>query len=222
MLITKNAALVFSRIVVSCLPLKDELFGKEQQGLIKDLKSEDKIDLKEFAKVFLLEKETYQDIVKFAKSLGKNLVDRDMVLEFFGGRPHLQKIVRQIRNQIHGKKLAQQFLFAHILIPVEIVSAGEKLSGIYRNGNSEFSVKNLVPFPEDAAMSVGQKVLVHYAAVITTEFDRATEEKILKDQANQEEFISACEHLGEIDYSKFMNLCEGTQTVVKNWRFKVS
>lgn len=221
MRITKNAAIILARTIISCLPLKENVFGQKERDFLDRVRASKEMLFEEFAQRFSLEKSTYRSIVDFAQAHKDRLINETLLVDFFGGFPHFEKIVGQIKEQIpnfDSSDYAKKILFAHMLLPIEIVSVGEEFSGIYKNRDIIIPVKNFVLLSDDAKVKVGQEVLVHYASIIATKFDERAKKRILEVQYANDDFRKSCQYLSGsgIDYKKFLDLCDGTKDAAKN------
>jgi len=212
MYIKKDTAEVLFKLIISCAYMKESV-----PGGFEKLKVMDKIvDFSIFESI--LEEVTYRKIEKFAQDSGKEIIDNDLLAEFFGGEPHFQKIIGQLSVERVSEDFFHKTVFAHMEVVAEITQTDGTIEAIYKNGELFVKIKNLVLFPGDVVL-VGDKVLVHYAVILSKEISIETEKKIMKEQSARAEFVEACRYLanlGGIDYAEFLDLCEGTRAMIQN------
>lgn len=215
-IITADGFVALARIFVSCRPIMSGTLTANQLCLIEKAKSERDVVFSDFVKRLPIPDPTYQQILSFAESNGQGFVDAKIVWRFFGGEPHFKKILGQIEEYGLKKDFAMKIFFAHILIPIEVLRVeGGLFDGIYRNGDVEVRIKNLVPALPASDVLIGGKALVHYASMISVDFSKEIKEDLLRAQANNTEFVKACKYVKEIDYNDFWGLCEWTKNTVR-------
>lgn len=221
MFIDKNAAEILFRMTVSCAPLKECAPGmpdRLEKKLFSKIKSATgQVEFAVFKNV--LEPVTFEKIQKFVRVCGKEIIDTDLIIQFFGGRLHLKKIIDQLKAEKVNDDFFLKTVFAHIGVPLKItVQNGKTAEGIYRNGKLEVPIKNLVIFPGDF-VNLGDIVVAHYALIISTSISRDAKTKILAAQGRNFGFTLACCYLrkqGGLNYAEFLNLSEGTGDIIKN------
>jgi len=226
MLISKKAAEILFRMFLSCAPLKECMLGMSGKPVpVKELfdkikKAATSVDFSIFKRA--LEPLTFKKIQETALASGKKGIDVDLIVQIFGGSAHFEKILGQLRAE---KKIPEDYfkktLFAHMAVVVEILGKKDNLAcGVYRNGDLEVRIENLVIFPGDS-VNIGNKVLVHYALIVATGISREARIKTLIAQGRCREFSEACLYLkrrGGINYDgEFMDLCGITSAVVKKY-----
>lgn len=221
MLIDKKATEILFRMFLSCAPLKEcmpGMSGKPEKELFNKIKGATvNIDFSIFKRA--LEPQTFEKIQEFVRVSGKEIIDTNLIIQFFGGRLHLKKIIDQLKAEKVNDDFFLKTVFAHIGIPLEVtVQNGKTAEGIYRNGKLEVPIKNLVIFPGDF-VKLGDIVVAHYALIISTSISRDAKTKILFAQRKNFGFALACCYLqkqGGLDYAEFLNLSEVTSDIIKN------
>jgi hypothetical protein len=117
-------------------------------------------------------------------------------------------------SKIIGELYAKKAFVSHVLLPVEIIEIDNEnnhYSGVYRNkeGKIFLKISDLIPFPEEAGIiKKGAYVFTHYASIVSSEIDASLVKKILHEQAQNKEFISACkriEKIGGLDHKKMLH-----------------
>src|SRR6202142_4002513 len=93
---TKSAMQVFSRIVLSCPPTFPKEAGLRHEKIIVNLAKEGRnVSLGEIEEVLGRKVTLYDDIADYVSSLGKNFIDDGIVIGYFGGKRHIDKIVKE-------------------------------------------------------------------------------------------------------------------------------
>lgn len=222
MLINKKAAEILFRMVVSCAPFlkgcgRSTAYLKEKELFQKIENSGSEIDLSIFKDV--LEEVTFKKIQELALVYGKKIIDADLIIQLFGGSAHFEKIIGQLGKGQVSEDFFQKTLFAHIAVVVKILEKrGNLASGVYRNGDLEVQVKNLIIFPGDS-VNLGDIVVAHYALIVSTGISSDAKTKIMVAQGRNTDFKISCNYLnkqGGLDYIEFLNLAEGTSDIIQN------
>lgn len=216
-LITSGGLVQLARIFVSCRPLMGKILTPNQEYLISHAKIGEDVNFHYFKHQLPLPDDTYDKIMDFARSMGKESIDENVVWMFFGSGPHFEKISTQINDLKEYLKsgFAKKIYFAHILIPVEITGVDPFISAVYRNGKVKVKISHLVSTIKGAEISVGGKYLIHYASIIAECPDKPVEEYLLGAQAKRPDFMGACKFTEKLNYGKFWSLCEWTQDTIE-------
>lgn len=213
--ITKEALGGLSRIFVSCRPLMGEIITPNQFYLISKAREKQDIYFSDFTRHLPVPDPTYGQILRFANRQGKNVIDEQVIWEFFGGYPHFLKIKKQIKKLKLKKDFAKRIFLAHMLIVVRITKIKGGIEGVYRNRNIEVKVKNLVSTLKDAKLKKNQKILAHYASIVSDKVSADLEKKLKQEQAEENYFLEACRYVKEIDYKDFWDLYRWSKKIIK-------
>ena len=173
----------------------------------------------------------YKLLEPFAKRMGAEEIDDKLIVQFFGGKEHLNFVLEQLSDweKLRGKNkpLSQEFrdgfLFAHMLVPVEIVKKIPVISGKYQVAGLKIRVRGLVAhpliFPDFYRdLEVGKEYLTHYATVIGPASDKSVK-WIMGEHIKSDKFLSAIERLKVIDYRKFWSLKGWTEELLEQCGF---
>lgn len=220
--LTADGLMAMARIFVSCRPIMGDILTFNQAFLIKQALAKKDVALSDFKRGLKAEDDTYDKIADFADGLGTHRITEDVVYRFFGGQPHFQKILGQIKERRLKRPFADQIFVAHILLPVLITGAHKReeglVSALYQNGDFELSLRSLVP-ASGVEVRPGTMALAHYATVIDAHPDPVLIQDLLRIQAEETEFLSACRRTVYIDYLNFWNLSRWTKDHRKSCQF---
>ncbi|HEX8974704.1 MAG TPA: hypothetical protein VF817_04435 [Patescibacteria group bacterium] len=237
MKITHDGLVMLARVFISCNPIhggvEEELQGEtfneqglsqNQQYLVDSANSGQDFEFDAYVAGLPNKASThkYVKIRIWAEKNGREAIDEDVVLRFFGGREHVAKASNDIKVAKVGNEFGQRILFAHLVMPVRITEVhGEFFAGEYKNGDMVVGVKGLVPLlryitrSENIQLKVGDVVLTHYASIISEKVSPDIEDYLLREQAASPEYVSACEYVQELDFEKFWNLSKWTKQIAK-------
>jgi hypothetical protein len=204
MIITKSGLIMLEKMVRSCppTPTNGGMSSKEYLlGLCKQGKEITFIEFrKNFPRVYGVKclYDVYEHINEYLESEGITKIKEEDIIRFFAGRPHIERAIIDIKDEglveIIGASYADKALVSHVLLPVEIIGKdGKYFYGIYHGAEMEIHIKNLVPFPEaEHKITVGGKVLTHYASIVSSDVDPKMEKEIIKNQSKNADFMKAC------------------------------
>lgn len=215
MIITQEALKAVVMIGSSCRTPSVKKEGNLQY-LYRCVLSGNNFDLVELESRLPQKTSMYSGINAYAFSLGANEIDERIVYRFFGSRVHVDFVLDQISVMGMGGDFSDKFLFAHMLVPVTIISVtADNITAIYENGDIKVYISNLILHPSlsKEIVSEGQSILVHYAVVVGVP-PNETKECLLKEQALSREFMDACKRIKRIDYQEFWGLKQWTQELM--------
>lgn len=204
----------------SCRTFKEKKI-KNLKYLVECAKSGDSLDFDEFISK-LPEKSDMYVLIKGATTLlGKEEIDRQTLLNFFGGRWHVEHVLDQIRFEHVAKKEGQEFadklLFAHLLTPVVLddVRAGH-IAASYHNKDVTVKLQNLIVHPwVKKALVPGKMVLVHYAVIVDANPSLEEIKFLLEEQSARSDFMDVIGLIKKIDFEKFWNLKTWTEDLLE-------
>jgi hypothetical protein len=133
-------------------------------------------------KVFL-----YDDIVDYASSLGKDRIDEDLIISYFGGKRHIDKILKDLESIKMDASGKDMYLFHHLLKRVVFIVHEGIISGVYHNGASIIKIDNLIPFKnEQDKITSGDEGLIHFSLIIASQIScpEAVKEILLEQRSN--------------------------------------
>ncbi|HPN96472.1 MAG TPA: hypothetical protein PLK35_01775 [Candidatus Moranbacteria bacterium] len=205
MFINPKAISKLSGIIFSCILKKDGRIDPGKIKFIKNAKNEGGIDFREFVKKIPLLEETCQELEFFSKDvLGKKEIDSEAVCAFFGGNPHLDYSIKNIKENGLGGDFFHLFLISHILLPVKVTKKGEAIFGEYVNGDLRVRFENLNLAKNHFKVHDGQIVLVHYGFIVADSISLSNTEMLLEIQRQREEFVKACQAINNVDCKKLL------------------
>lgn len=198
MKITPDALLFFQKMFLSCYTTGSPSSERNKLYLENLIKKKVKIlDFKEFC--FGLEKweEREVAIVNVAEEMQKNIVDKDVLINYFAGKNHSAVIVRELEENSFSQKdrFFNYTVIAHALIPLRIIDIDDGkrvISGIYENDNMSFIVRNILFAKKDRlGLEFGKTIFCHYPMVIETDPDKKSIEEVLRVQIIDDNFKNA-------------------------------
>lgn len=205
MKMTSQAVRFLSGILGTCMFEKGDMFSREQKEYLDDISPETNVE--DFSKIFPLEGETSDKLVSLAFSMGKNVVDAQVILTFFGGDLHIDHAREDVAENGLTGTLADIFLFFHVVIPVRISKNGSSIDGIYKNGDLAVKLGDLNVMETLGKNFEGENIsaFVHYGTVFDAVERNSQEEKMLLDsQAASDFFIKTCSRLKTLDCGKML------------------
>ena len=226
--ITAKALRLLGRIVTSCLPTKAKLVEANYGYLVETARKENDVIFGKFVNDLPLPDCKYQQMLALAAGLGKTSIDEEVVAEFFGGEPHLEKVsieAMRLKKALNftDNRLRKMF-FAHILIPVLVVkSIPSAIAAVYKNGDLEVQIKGLVSVIFGENIMAGTSYWVHYSSIVATarELGEEIENRLLAVQGQDPKFVESCKSVGTIDYSNFRRFSGWTQELIDKRGFRV-
>lgn len=212
MMITPKGLLQSVEMLTSCMYIHGKDINKEQRKIISAAMAKENTKLDDFLAAFPLEMDTGKAISLFSGVLGKNRIDEEVVLLFFGGPPHINYALGEIRlNGLTGK-IADTFLIFHVPLAVTITDTTDSIWGTYKNGKAEISVRNIINLADEfklfrnIRLKKGQKILVHYGAIVGTNIDPEIWDKITGLQQRNAAFMRACGNIKVINCREFAEI----------------
>lgn len=222
---TRSGYLAFTKVVLSCYPIHYELNIRAMEYLKKVVDGEIALDCE-----VLLEKIPVlkNSILEFAKKNGYPEISDDVVVKFFAGSVHYEKILLDFEEyKLHiapGSVYSLRTMFAHLAVPVELVASKEDgFVGKYFKGQFDFLVKGLVATNDDKLFldrNLPRMVLIHFATIVDVNPSAELLGEIIKLQESAEMFFRACKFLQlhhGVDYNSFPADCrKKTEKALKN------
>ncbi|EKE11970.1 MAG: hypothetical protein ACD_14C00054G0005 [uncultured bacterium] len=217
-----------ARVVLSCYPVHQELNIQAMQYLKKAVTR-----IIEFDCETLMEKlpALKVSILEFAKEKKYREISKDVIVEFFAGGMHYEKILLDFEEyKLHiapGSLFSLMTMFAHLAVPVELM--GYEVDGYvgrYKKGQFDFPVQGLVATNKDKmslkdiSFENPKTVLVHFAMII--DINPSTEKlaQIRAMQESAEMFFRGCVLLqsrGGANYNRFPSDCrKKTEKALEN------
>jgi hypothetical protein len=213
--ITVGAGYLISKLIVSCHELS--LDQKSATLVCKVVKGESicEVDFFQADKMGL-----YDNLVKTAKLLGKNVIDKEIVIKYFGGRAHEKSALDEAAIDIEQFSLPlQKLLLAHILIPLKIIGKDENgLIAEYENDGKRVRFEGVLLFKEDESRDLsGKIVLFHYAPVVMADPGKELVAYLLDEQKKCNGFMKALANLDgqTIEVDKFSKAIKRTMLLME-------
>jgi hypothetical protein len=152
---SKGASFLISKFLISCHEERcGELICKGSAShvlLFSDFQQAGKVGL-------------CNALAKFAKKLGKKIIDEEVVLKYFGSREHEKKTLQAIKNE-GALEFKTYYMLVHLMIQVEVDKIkGNKIIGKHKSGKNTVFLEAMLPFGEKVML--GQKVLCHNSLVV--------------------------------------------------------
>jgi len=162
----------------------------------------------------------YKSLEILAKHSKRDVIDMDVMLEFLGGKWHLDYVMEQANfanlEKVFGKEFSQQFIFSHALIPVRLTKVVDGFEAIYENGQAKVQIKNFIQHPlVTQELGVGRVVLLHQALVVAIA-DESVARILLEKELSEERFMAVARELTNVDYEKFWDLKAWTIKTIEN------
>jgi hypothetical protein len=200
MKITQNGALLLAGIAESYKVKREEvpdcrlraLFENPKAGLLED-----------FLGHSPLETGIVAQLIAFAKTLGKDRIDLEAVILFFGGEEYSKRVRTDIQAKGIKNGMSKALWIFHMLMPVEIAGGSRGLyRGSYLNNGHVVIFKNIRSILCDKnPIELGQMVFVHQGYIVKKAIKFYN--SILKAQHDIEGFVDAWMGAKEIDCDKF-------------------
>lgn len=214
MKITKEALSALLRIVVGCKPpMGKEKRRQNESHLVECSRKKNDIEFDFFKSGLADGSEMYDKIASLALSMGKEDIDLEVVIVYFGGREHITKTISELHeaNVNSNSVFFLQTLFSHLLTPVKIIKLDLKegfFDGVYVNGKCNVEVKNIMFFSEDEKeIFIGNEVLIHFPLYVSS-FSNLNE-FLIKEQDFDKEFMKSVKFFSEVglDHQKIPMYC---------------
>lgn len=209
MKINKDAIAFFYRIFFSCyIPCKiyedNEKIFKQRMAQGFDMEFDDFCDgLQEW-------ESRKKAIVGLAKQAGKDVIDKEVLAEYFGGMKHTEVVIEGLREEKvqENSKFYFYSIFNHTLMPIKILEISQKypvIIGIYEN--EEFAVKvSCILFYENERedVFVGKTVLCHYPMIVDANPNDTTVKMLLSEQKKDVVFMDAVKYFRDgVNHANF-------------------
>jgi hypothetical protein len=217
--ITREALRLLAMNNASC-----KVFGtKKLQNLryltLRALENHDDFD---FAKLVAGLPETglmYKSLEVLARIYDATVIDTGLMLEFLGGKWHLDYVLEQAKlinlDQVYDREFYTQYIFSHALIPARITNIEGDLEAVYQNGQANVRILNFIKHPfVSQELQIGQIVLLHQALVVGLA-EEDVMQKLLQKELTEERFMSVAQELEVINYEKFWDLKSWTEESIR-------
>jgi hypothetical protein len=170
---------------------------KNEEHLFFSMENKVDVEFNEFKKGLADGTEMYDSIAKFAISRGKDKIDKEVVLAYFGNSDHIKKTVSELTedNVELDSIFALHTLFIHLVTPVQITEvneSGNSFSGKYENGTNEIEVRDVLFLSRDKHLiEKGNKVFTHFLLFVAKCDNERLENELLDSQVSDANFMKA-------------------------------
>jgi hypothetical protein len=195
---TAKAMQPFSRIILSCPPTYPREAGLKHEKIIVELAGKKRpVSVRKIENMLDEKLFIYQDISNYAHRLKKKLIDEHVVLGYFGGKRHIDKVLNEIRLSPMDIPEEGAYIFQHILKVVKFSWENGMLNCVYKNGKDNAIRINDLQLPQKEMRLVkdGDKGLVHFSIVVSRSVDPRIERKLKAEQKSHPVFKKAIKNL---------------------------
>lgn len=195
MKITEKAMVLFSRMLISCRVIG--AINSIEKQIVFLSQGGREINTSKFERGLAVKTDLLGNLALVAQDLGKKEIDREVIIRYFGGKRHIEKISRMIDDESNYlERSGREFLLRHILCGIVITARdGEYFSGRYENSGKTLIFSRLLPFKSDISkVRIGLKVFVHFNSIIKLDPDKKFWGDLLKEQAGSQRFMEALDH----------------------------
>jgi len=203
---TREASFLISKFVISCHDIKG------RQLIRKGVKKEKLlfVDFKQAGKITL-----FNLLARTARSLGKNVIDEEVVLKYFGGRKHEQKTLRDIKKE-NLQKMRDYFMLIHLMILAKVIEVvGEKIICQHKSGGYSVLLEATAPFGEKVLP--GQMVLCHNSVVVATKPSRRIMGYLSSDQKECRRFMKSLKKFDGKTVKMLSSSAKAVKKIVKKY-----
>lgn len=195
MKITEKAMILFARILISCRALG--IINPIEKAIVFLAQKGKKINISEFERGLAVKTDLFNNLTAVAGDLDKAEIDREVILSYFGGERHINKIHNMImaESDNYSGRSGYELLLRHTLFGIVITSQeGDCFSGKYSNSGRTVHISHLVPFEKDKnRIRIGGKVFIHFNSIVKVDPEQRFWNSLMECQAKSEHFMKAVE-----------------------------
>jgi hypothetical protein len=210
MKITFEAIELFYRMFFSCYMTGKASSENNRKVIEKNLAKKNTMNFAEFCQDLQEWEDRAQAIECVAKKLKKEEIDKDVIINYFGGKEHTEVVLGDLaKEQVPiGGKFYNYTIFNHMLVPLVIKRVGVNeniMIGQYENKNISLQVNGVLFFEKDRSdMVVGKTVLCHYPLVVDANPDAKTIKMVFDLQRKDFNFMQSIKTFpGKVNHTDF-------------------
>lgn len=210
MKITKEAIDFFYRMFFSCYD-NNKKSSRENRSVIEfHLDKGSDMEFDTFCSDLQQWDSRKEAIEKVANTLGKKIIDKEVLINYFGGHDHTEIVVNELAldNIPKEGKFYRYTVFNHMLVPLKVQNVSSKvpvINGLYENADISLPVKHLFFLEKDREkIKIGKTILCHYPMVIDADPDPEMVNALIESHRKDSEFMRAAYSFSDgIDHIEF-------------------